>query len=70
MNRKQVILVDHNDSNQSVEGLDEADILEIIDHHNLGSLTTNMPINFRNMTGGSTNSIIYSLFKQQTLNGI
>ena len=67
MNKKQVILVDHNDSNQSVEGLDEAEILEIVDHHNLGSLTTNMPINFRNMTVGSTNTIIYSLYNENNI---
>lgn len=64
MNKKQVILVDHNDANQSVEGIDEAEILEIVDHHNLGSITTNMPINFRNMIVGSTNTIIYSLYSE------
>ena len=63
-NKKQVILVDHNDSNQSVEGLSEAEILEIIDHHNIGSITTNMPINFRSMTVGSTNTIIYSMYSE------
>ncbi len=62
IDKKKVILVDHNTESQSVEGLDEAEILEIIDHHNIGSITTNMPINFRNMTVGSTNTIIYSLF--------
>ena len=67
MNKKQVILVDHNDSSQSVEGLDEAEIIEIIDHHNLGSITTNMPINFRNMTVGSTNTIIYSLYSENNV---
>ena len=67
MNKKQVILVDHNDFSQSVEGLDEAEILEIVDHHNLGSLTTNMPINFRNMTVGSTNTIIYSLYNENNI---
>ena len=61
-NRKKVILVDHNDKNQSVYGLDEADVLEIVDHHNLGTLTTSMPINFRSMTVGSTNTIVYSMF--------
>lgn len=60
--RKQVILVDHNEVNQSVDGLDEAEILEIIDHHKLGNLSTSMPINFRNMTVGSTNTIIYSMY--------
>ncbi|MBR6690615.1 MAG: putative manganese-dependent inorganic diphosphatase [Bacilli bacterium] len=67
MNKKQVILVDHNESVQSVDGLDEAEILEIIDHHNISSLTTNMPINFRNMTVGSTNTIIYSIYNESNI---
>jgi len=66
-NRKQVILVDHNESSQSVEGLEEAEILEIIDHHNISALTTNMPINFRNMTVGSTNTIIYSIYNENNI---
>ena len=53
-NPKRVILVDHNEKLQSAEGLDEAEIIEMYDHHNLGSITTNYPINFRNMTVGST----------------
>lgn len=65
--KKQVILVDHNEAKQSVEGLDEAEILEIIDHHKIGALTTNMPINFRNMTVGSTNTIIYSMFTENNI---
>ena len=60
---KKVILVDHNEKLQSVEGLEEAEILEIIDHHNLGSITTNSPINFRNMSVGSTCTIVYLLYK-------
>ena len=48
-------------------GLDEADILEIVDHHKIGDLTTNQPINFRNMTVGSTNTIIYSLYKENKI---
>lgn len=63
-NRKKCILVDHNEAEQSAMGLDEADILEIVDHHKIGDLTTNQPINFRNMTVGSTNTIIYSLYKE------
>lgn len=66
--RKQVILVDHNSLSQSVDGLDEAEILEIIDHHNISALTTKMPINFRNMTVGSTNTIIYSLYNESNVN--
>lgn len=62
--RKKVILVDHNEVKQSVEGLNEATILEIIDHHAIGTLTTTAPIAFRNMILGSTNSIVYHLFKE------
>ncbi len=61
---KKVILVDHNEITQSVDGLDEADILEIIDHHKLGILGTTKPISFRNMTVGSTCTIVYELFKE------
>jgi len=61
---KKVILVDHNEKLQSVEGLDEAEIQEIFDHHNLGSITTSNPINFRNMAVGSTCTIVYTLYKE------
>ena len=61
---KKVILVDHNEITQSVEGLDEAEIVGIVDHHKLGTLGTNQPINFRNMTVGSTCTIIYELYKE------
>ena len=67
INKKQVILVDHNESQQSVEGLEEAEILEIIDHHKLGALTTSMPINFRNMTVGSTNTIVYAMYNESNV---
>lgn len=63
-NRKKVILIDHNDAKQSVDGLDEAIILEIIDHHAIGALTTTAPISFRNMILGSSNSIVYMLFQE------
>ena len=63
-NRKKVILVDHNESEQSVIGLDEAEIMEVIDHHKIGNISTNNPINFRNMAVGSTNTIVYHLFKE------
>ncbi len=62
---KKVILVDHNEKLQSVEGLEEAEILEIIDHHNLGNITTNTPINFRNMAVGSTCTIVYYLYQER-----
>lgn len=62
--RKKVILVDHNDPAQSVEGLDEAEIVEVVDHHNIGNISTHNPINFRNMSVGSVNTIIYTLFNE------
>ena len=62
--RKQVILVDHNQPSQSVDGLEEAEILEVIDHHNLGTLGTNIPISFRSMPVGCTCTIIYRLFRE------
>ena len=63
-NPKRVILVDHNEKEQSVEGLEEAVIIEVVDHHKLGTLATTLPINFRNMAVGSSNTIIYNLFKE------
>ena len=63
-NKKNVILVDHNSYEQSAVGLEEANIVEIIDHHNIGTIGTNMPIAFRNMPVGSTNTIVYKLFKE------
>lgn len=66
-NKKNVILVDHNSYEQSAIGLEETNILEIIDHHNIGSIGTNMPINFRNMPVGSTNTIIFILYKENNI---
>ena len=63
--RNKVILVDHNERSQSVTGLSQAEIVEIVDHHKIGDLTTNNPINFRNMAVGSTNTIIYHLYKER-----
>ena len=62
--KKKVILVDHNEISQSVDGLEEASILEIIDHHNIGSIGTAVPINFRCMPVGCTCTIIYKLFQE------
>lgn len=62
--RKKVILVDHNQQSQSVDGIEEAEILEVIDHHNLGTIGTSMPINFRCMPVGCTCTIIYKLFQE------
>ena len=66
-NRKKVILVDHNEFEQSVIGLSEAEILEVIDHHRIGDISTKNPINFRNMAVGSTNTIIYYLYKENRI---
>lgn len=60
---KQVILVDHNEKLQSVDGIEEAEILEIIDHHAIGNITTANPINYRSMVIGSTSTIIYNMYK-------
>lgn len=65
--RKKVILVDHNEYIQSVDGIEEAEILEIVDHHKIGNLDTKYPIAFRNMPVGSTNTIIYSMFKENNI---
>lgn len=62
--RKKVILVDHNEFSQSVDGIEEADILEIIDHHKIGNINSSSPINFRNMAVGSSNTIIYEMYKE------
>ncbi len=64
---KKVILVDHNEMNQSVDGLEEAEIIGIVDHHKLGNIGTTQPINFRNATVGSTCTIIYQLFKENKI---
>lgn len=61
---KKVILVDHNEKEQSVIGLDEAEIVEIVDHHKIGNIGTSMPINFRNMPLGCTETILYLMFKE------
>lgn len=66
-NKKKVILVDHNEETQSVDGLEEAEIVEIIDHHKIGTIGTSMPINFRNMPVGSSNTIIYLLYKENNI---
>lgn len=65
--RKKVILVDHNTVSQSVDGLYESEILEIIDHHNIGDINTSAPINFRNMSVGAVNTIIYEMYKENNI---
>jgi len=66
-NRKRVVLVDHNEAAQSVPGLEEAEILEIIDHHRLADIQTNNPIYVRNEPVGSTNTIIAGMFQDRGL---
>ncbi len=62
--KKQVILVDHNEKSQAVEGIECADILEIVDHHRLGSLETINPVFFRNQPLGCTATIIAQMFEE------
>jgi manganese-dependent inorganic pyrophosphatase len=65
LKRKQVILVDHNERSQSVPGIEQAEILEIIDHHRLGDVQTGEPLFFRCEPVGSTCTIIGSIYQQQ-----
>ena len=65
--RKRVVLVDHNEAAQSVPGLEEAEILEIIDHHRLADIQPSNPITVRNEPVGSTNTIIASMFQDRGL---
>ena len=67
MQKKKVILVDHNEKSQAVDGIDQADVLEIIDHHRLGSLETVSPILFRNQPLGSTATIVTLMFKEKKI---
>ncbi|MGB4439579.1 MAG: putative manganese-dependent inorganic diphosphatase [Sedimentibacter sp.] len=62
--KKKVILVDHNELGQSAEGIEEAEILEVVDHHKIGDIKTAIPISFRNIPLGSTNTIIYKMYKE------
>lgn len=65
--RKRVVLVDHNERAQSVPGLDQAEILEIIDHHRLADIQTGNPIYFRNEPVGSTTTIIAGMYQEKGL---
>lgn len=65
--KKQLILVDHNEKTQAVDNIDEAEILEIIDHHRLGSLETMAPVYFRNQPLGCTSTIIYHMYLEQNI---
>ena len=65
--RKQLILVDHNERSQAVDGLEDAEILEIIDHHRLGSIETMSPLFFRNQPLGCTATIIYQMYQENNI---
>lgn len=65
MRKKQLILVDHNEKSQAVDGIAGADILEIIDHHRIGSLETMSPVFFRNQPLGCTGTIVYQMYQEQ-----
>jgi len=64
LKKRQMILVDHNEKSQAVEGLDEAEVLEIIDHHRLNPSETDGPVYFRNEPVGCTSTIIWNLYRE------
>ena len=66
-NPKKVILVDHNERSQSVDGIDEVTLLEIIDHHRIGGIQTMNPIYFRNQPLGCTATIVYQMFHENNV---
>ena len=67
LHKKQLILVDHNEKNQAVEGIEQAEILEIIDHHRIGSMETEGPVYFRNVPVGCTCTIIYQMYRENNV---
>lgn len=67
MRKKKVILVDHNEKSQAVDGLDNAELIEIIDHHRIGSLETMSPVYFRNQPLGCTATIIYQMYQENSV---
>ena len=67
LRKRRIILVDHNEATQAVEGFDQAEILEIIDHHRIGSLETTGPVYFRNVPVGCTATILYQMYGEQGL---
>ena len=64
VHKKQVILVDHNEKSQAVDGIDEAEVLEIIDHHRLSSIETMGPVFFRNQPVGCTATIVCQMYQE------
>lgn len=67
LDRKKLILVDHNEKTQAVDGFEEAEILEIIDHHRLGNIETNAPLFFRNQPVGCTATIITQMYMENDI---
>lgn len=66
--KKKVILLDHNEKSQTIDGIDQAEILEIIDHHRIGDIQTSYPIYFKNDTVGSTATLIANMYFENGLN--
>ena len=64
LRKRRIILVDHNEATQAVEGFDQAEILEIIDHHRIGSLETDGPVYFRNQPVGCTATIVTQMYDE------
>ena len=65
--KKKVILVDHNEKSQAVEGIDETELLEVIDHHRIGGIETMSPIFFRNQPLGCTATIVYQMYLENNV---
>ena len=65
--KKKLILVDHNEQSQAVNGVEAADLLEIIDHHRLGTISTSGPVFFRNQPLGSTSTIVYLMYHEYNI---
>ena len=68
LRKRRLILVDHNEASQTVDGIAFADILEIIDHHRIGTLETLEPVYFRNQPVGCTATIIYQMYQENGVN--
>ncbi len=67
LEKKKIVMVDHNEKSQAVDGIEEADVLEIIDHHRLGTMETSTPVFFRNQPVGCTGTIIYSIYQENQI---
>ncbi len=65
MDKKQMVLVDHNDKKEAIKGIEQAEVMEIVDHHNLGSIETVRPVNMRCQPVGSTSAIICQMYEEQ-----